>query len=424
MAGGSGAFSSLWERWSGGVWRRPDFRALFAAQSGSVFGTLISRTAIPFAAIIELGANPIQLSILGACTSAPAFGLGLFAGAWVDRLPRKPIMIACDMIRAALLMIVPLLWVIDRLSMPALYVIVALMSVFSVVFDTAYRSILPSIVPADELLDGNSRLTGSSSVAEAASFSLGGWLVQWLTAPFAVAIDAVTFLWSAHWLKRIKLEERARPREEHAPILTEIRDGLRLVWHHPNLRALAVYSTGMELAFGLYGAIFLLFVVRELGFEPGVLGVIFALGGLGAIAGAAIAGRVTSALGFRRTIIVMTILMAVGQGSVTFATGLTIGAVAILVAQQFLVDGPYTIVDINAATLRQLAANEEWQGRINSSARVMEFGGGLIGTLAGGLLAEAIGLRPVLILASVIIVLNGFVVSRLTEPAGDDVVVN
>jgi Na+/melibiose symporter-like transporter len=421
MPGDDRVVRRLWQRWNSGVWRRPDFRALFAAQTGAVFGTLISRTAIPFAAIIELNASPLQLSLLGASSMAPAFGLGLFAGAWVDRVPRKPLMIACDLIRAAVLLIIPLLWWLDQLSMLTLYLVVAAISICSVVFDIAYRSILPSIVKPDELLDGNSRLTGSGSVAEAASFSLGGWLVQLLTAPGAVVINAITFLWSARWLRRITLDERARPKDQHAPILREIQDGIRLVWQHRTLRALALYSLLMELSFNMFGAIFLLFVVRELGFEPGVLGVIFALGGLAAIGGAAIAGRVTSALGFRRTIVVMTVLMAIGQGSVALATGVTVFAVVVLIVQQFLVDGPYTVVDINTATIRQLAASEQWQGRINSSVRVLEFGGGLIGTIAAGVIAESIGLRPVLIGSAGLILLCGLVVRQLAEPATDPV---
>jgi Na+/melibiose symporter-like transporter len=416
VAADSWSIKGIWNRWSGGVWRRPDFRALFAAQTGAVFGTLISRTAIPFAAIIELDAHPIQLAILGAANMAPAFALGLFAGAWIDRLPRKPIMIGCDLIRAAVMALVPLLWLFDLLSMPALYLIAAVISVCSVVFDIAYRSILPSIVEPDELLEGNSRLTGSASVAEAASFSIGGWLVQLLTAPIAVAVNAVTFLWSARWLSRITLEEKRRPKEDREPIFREIRAGLHLVWQNRTLRALAVYSLNMEIAFGMYGVIFMLYVIDDLGFQPGVLGFIFALGGVAAIGGAAIAGRVTSALGFRITILLMTLMMGIGQISVTLASAATIFAVSVLVAQQFLVDGPYTVVDINAATLRQLAASEDWQGRITSSSRVLEFGGGLVGTLAGGLLAEQFGLRPVLIVAGLLIVLNGLVVARLSEP--------
>ncbi len=398
----------LWRRWNGGVWRRPNFRYLWTAQTVSEFGTLISRTAIPFAAILELDASPIQLALLGASDMAPAFAVGLFAGAWVDRLPRKPIMIAADLGRALLLLLIPIMALLDGLSMGLLYAVAAGISVLSVAFDIAYRSILPSIVSPDELLEGNSRLSASASVAEAGSFSIGGWLVQLFTAPGAVLVDAFSFLWSASWLRRMTLDERVKSVEEREPILAEVRDGLHLVWRNRTLRSLAGYSLTFDLAFNMFGAVFLLFVVDSLGFNPGVLGMIFALGGLASVGGAAIAGRVTSALGFQRTIVLMTLIMAIGQGSVALATGVTAFAVFLLIAQQFLVDAPYTVVDVNAATIRQLSASEQWQGRINATFRVLGFGGSLIGTLLGGVIGEWIGLRPVLVSSAAIIALGSF----------------
>jgi Na+/melibiose symporter-like transporter len=415
------SFRGMWRRWQGGVWQRPDFRALWAAQTVSVFGTLISRTAIPFAAIIDLDASPIDLAILGACEMAPAFLLGLFAGAWVDRLPRKPIMIAADVGRALLLFLVPLLALLDSLSMGLLYVVAIGISVLSVFFDVAYRSILPAILPADELLEGNSRLSASASVAEAGSFSLGGWLVQLFTAPGAVLIDALSFLWSASWLRRMEIDERVKTVEEREPILDEVRDGLHLVWRNRTLRSLAGYSLSFDLAFNMFGAVFLLFVVDTLGFQPGVLGVIFAMGGVASVAGAALAGRITAALGFRQTIILMTVVMAIGQGGVVLATGVTAFAVLLLVVQQFLVDAPYTIVDVNAATIRQLSASEQWQGRINATFRVIAFGGSLVGTLLGGVIGEWIGLRPVLALSALFIGLGALWARGIENPPPDAV---
>jgi len=396
----------MWRRWNGGVWQRRNFRYLWTAQTVSEFGTLISRTAIPFAAILELDASPIQLAILGACEMAPAFVVGLFAGAWVDRLPRKPIMIAADLGRMLLLLLIPLLALLDGLSMGLLYAVAAGISVLSVAFDVAYRSILPSIVRPEELLEGNSRLSASASVAEAGSFSLGGWLVQLFTAPGAVLVDALSFLWSAAWLRRMTVDERVKTVEEREPILAEVRDGLRLVWRNRTLRSLAGYSLSFDLAFSMFGAVFLLYVVDTLGFKPGVLGMIFALGGLASVAGAAIAGRVTSALGFRQTIVLMTLIMAIGQGSVALASGVTVFAVFLLIAQQFLVDAPYTVVDVNAATIRQLSAGERWQGRINATFRVLSFGGGLTGTLIGGVIGEWVGLRPAMVTSAAIIALG------------------
>ena len=401
----------MWHRWRGGVWQRANFRRLWAAQTVSEFGTLISRTAIPFTAILVLDASPLELAIIGVCEMMPAFLLGLFAGAWVDRLPRRPIMIAADIGRALLLAVIPLLAWLDGLTIHALWLVAALVSALTVFFDVAYRSILPSIVSPDELMEGNSRLTASASVAEFASFSLGGWLVQLFSAPGAVLIDSLSFLWSVSWLRKLKLDEHVKSEEDRQPILHEIRDGLHFVWRNTVLRAMAGYSATFEFAFSMFGAVFLLFVTREVGFNPGVLGVIFALGGLTSVAGAALAGRVTSALGLQRTIVLMTIIMAFGQGMVVLATTVSVLAVVLLLLQQGLVDAPYTIVDVNLATIRQLSASEEWQGRLNATFRVLSFGAALFGTLAGGLIGEYIGLRFAM-LASALLIASGALWAR------------
>ena len=309
----------MWGRWQGGVWQRRNFRRLWAAQTVSEFGTLISRTAIPFAAVLVLDASPLELSVIGICEMLPAFVLGLFAGAWVDRLPRRPIMMVADLGRAVLLALIPLFAWLDQLTIHALWIVAALVSALTVFFDVAYRSILPSILPPDELMEGNSRLTASASVAEFGSFSLGGWLVQLFSAPGAVLIDSFTFIWSAFWLRGLKMSEQVKPEEDRLPILHEIRGGIHLVWRNRTLRALAGYSATFEFAFNMFGAVFLIFLVREVGFSPGGLGVIFAIGGLSSIAGAATASRVTSALWLQRTIVVMSIIMALGQGMVAFA---------------------------------------------------------------------------------------------------------
>jgi Na+/melibiose symporter-like transporter len=298
--------------------------------------------------------------------------------------------------------LIPLLALRDGLSMGLLYAVAVGISLLSVAFDVAYRSILPSIVRPDELLEGNSRLSASASVAEAGSFSLGGWLVQVFTAPGAVLVDAFSFLWSALWLRRITVDERVKPVEERGPILSEVRDGLHLVWRNRTLRSLAGYSLTFDLALSMYGPVFLLFVVDALGFKPGVLGMIFALGGIASVAGAALTSRITSALGFRQTIVLMTLAMAIGHGSVALAAGVTAFAVFLLIASQFLVDAPYTVVDVNAATIRQKSATEQWQGRINATFRVLGFGGSLVGTLLGGAIGEWIGLRPAMLASAVI----------------------
>src|SRR6478752_5276431 len=266
----------MWGRWQGGVWQRRNFRRLWAAQTVSEFGTLISQTAIPFAAVLVLNATPLQLSIIGVSEMLPSFVLGLFAGAWVDRLPRRPIMMAADLGRALLLVLIPLLAWLDSLTIQALWIISALVSALTVFFDVAYRSILPSILPKEELMEGNSRLTASASVAEFGSFSIGGWLVQLFGAPGAVLIDSLSFIWSAIWLRGIKLDEQVKPEDERQPIMQEIKEGIELVWRNPVLRGVAAYTATLETAFGMFTSVFLIFVARDVGFKPGTLGVIFA----------------------------------------------------------------------------------------------------------------------------------------------------
>jgi MFS family permease len=390
----------------GGPSARPDFRRLWAAQSVSVFGTLISRTAIPWLAILVLDATAWQVAALGLADMVPAFALGLVAGAWVDRLPRKPIMVIADVGRAALLLAVPALAWAGALRFEALLVIVALVSVLTVFFDVAYQAMLPAVVPEDELLEANSRLSATSSVAEVSAFSISGWLTQALTAPGAIFVDALTFIWSALTLRGLRAEERPTPPEGREPLRAEIGAGLALVWRTPALRTLAGYGMTVDLGFRIYGTVFMIYVTRDLGFSPGPLGMIFALGGLAALGGAAMVGRVDARLGMRAGVVVMTLAMAVGQGGVALATAATVFAVALLIAQQFLVDGPYTVVDIMQSTIRQTSAPVAWQGRVTATLRVLSFGAAVIGSLLGGYLGDAFGARTAVVVAAGIVALG------------------
>jgi hypothetical protein len=180
-----------------GLWRHPDFVRLWAAATVSTFGSLVTRTALPFAAILFLDATPVDLSLLVIAELGPGFVIGLVAGAWVDRLRRRPVLIAADLGRAALLMTIPIAALGDWLSLPQLLIVAAGGSLLTVIFDVAYLAYLPSLVRRQDILDANSKVTAAGAVAEAAAFSSGGWLVQWLTAPFAILVDAVTFLGSA-----------------------------------------------------------------------------------------------------------------------------------------------------------------------------------------------------------------------------------
>ena len=273
------------------LWRHPDFMKLWSGQAVSVFGSLITRIAIGFTAILYLHASTIAVALLASADILPGFLFGLVAGVWVDRLRRRPLMIAADLGRAALLGSIPLAALFGQLHIAQLFAVTLLAGTLSVCFDVAYLSYLPSLVGPEQLVDGNSKLAASQSVAEVGSFGIAGWLVQLFSGPAAIFIDALTFLWSAASLAIIRTPEPPPPpAADRTSMRTEAVEGLHAVLREPTLRALLFSTTIFSLSGGAVGAVILLFVTRTLGFNTGVLGMIFAVGGVTSLAGAALAG--------------------------------------------------------------------------------------------------------------------------------------
>jgi hypothetical protein len=246
-----------------GLWRNTNFVNLWGAATVSTFGSLVTRTALPFTAILVLDASPSAIGVLRVAELLPGFVFGLVAGAWVDRLRRKPIMIATDLGRALLIATVPAAAFLGWLGLGHLYVIAALVSVLSVFFDVAYQSFLPSLVKNDELVEANSKLSAAMSVAEASAFSSAGWLIQLLSAPVAMLVDGLTFIASAGLVARIRepeLQVAPSPTASRPSIASDVMEGLRAVWRQPILRGMVVAGLAQNLAFGLVGTVFLFYV--------------------------------------------------------------------------------------------------------------------------------------------------------------------
>ncbi|MGI9253722.1 MAG: MFS transporter, partial [Thermomicrobiales bacterium] len=372
-------------------------------------GSLITRTALPFAAILALNATPFQLGLLRLAELLPGFVIGLAAGAWLDRRSRRPVMVAADFARAAVLATVPLAAIFGWLSIPQLMLVAVAMSVFNVAFDVAAQSWLPTNVPRDQLVTANSRITAALSVAETASFGIGGWLVQLLTAPFAILVDAVSFLLSAFLLRSIEREESPatpdRDRDTRS-LLAEAAVGLRLVGTDPILRPLLAANVGLALSFGIGMAAFLIFVNQDLGFSPGVLGLIFAMGGLSSLAGAVLANRMTR-LPLGPVLVACFLIAAAGNALVPLATSAGVVGAALLIAQQFITDPAYTVFEINQVSLRQGMVGDDMQGRVNATMRVGDVGGQMIGAMLGGLIGNALGARTALWIGIVPLAVTG-----------------
>ncbi|MEO8538401.1 MAG: MFS transporter [bacterium] len=384
-----------------GLWAHPDFVRLWAGTTTSTFGSLIGYIALAFTAIEFLDATPAEVAVLGACQLVPGFLASPFAGVWVDRLRRRPILIISDLGRAIALFSVPIAAVFGWLTIWQLFAVSAVTSGLGVFFQAAYQSYLPTLVESEELVEGNAKLAGTSSVAEVASFGLSGWLVQLLKAPGAIAIDATSFVVSAYFVWRIKQPEVEIVRDhESEHFWREAREGAHLVMRDPILRTLAMAESLQALAEKTLTTVFLLYLNKELGFSPGVLGLIFAVGGVTSLGGAYLANRGTLFFGgVGPTLAVSSFMRATGALFMPLCTGNTALGIAFLVANQIVVDPFWALFEIHDVSLRQGIVAERLQGRMFSNFRLLNFGFALVGTALGGILGSLIGFRETLFVA-------------------------
>ena len=388
-----------------GLWRHRDFRKLWTGQTISLLGSMIGRPAISFTAILVLHARPAQLAMLLAADLVPGIVVGLFAGAWVDRLHRRPMMIAADVGRGVLLATVPLAAMAGALHIQQLYAVAFAVSLLSVIFDVAYQAYLPALVDGEQLLEANSKLAASGAVAETAGFGIAGTLVGLFTAPLTVLIDAASFFVSALFLRSIKTVERAGPRAEDENVLREIREGLQIVLHTPLLRALALCALTMEMGRGVYGTLVVLYMTRDLGFSPAVLTPIWAVGGVTSLVAAMYVGRFTRRVGVGPAIILGALFTGIAMLLIPAATGATLFAACLLIGQQFVGDAASTVLGVNQTTLRQAISPPALLGRVGATLHFTGLAAMLLGTALAGVLGELIGSRATLVCGGLVTML-------------------
>jgi MFS family permease len=383
------------------LWSNNAFVRVWAAASISIFGSLITRIALPLVAILTLDAGAIEIAVLRSMDLAAALIVGLVAGAWVDRLRRRPVLIWADLGRAALLGIIPVSYLLGTLALWQLLAVAAAAAVLTTFFDAADNAYLPTIVERERLLEANSALAASGSVAEFAGFGISGILVQLLTGPITIVINAVTYVVSAVLLLTVRHEEAPPPpREDREPVLDEIRHGIRLVRHDPVLRAFAGAQMLMSMLWGVFGATWFLFAIDELGVSPALVGIVAGVGGASSFIGAVVASRSTRRWGIGPVAIVAMLLSAVGNLFIPLApAGLPLVAVACLVAQQLIADSAITVYDVTETSVRQALVADRELGRVASTFQVLSAGAQLFATIGAGLLAEVIGLRATSFLA-------------------------
>lgn len=381
------------------LWRDRNFLAVWSASTISVFGSLITRTALPFAAILILDAGPLEISAIRSAELIAALFVGLVAGAWVDRLRRRPIMIWADLGRAALFLTIPVTFVFGVLGLPQLLLVAFAAAVLSTFFDIADNAYLPTVVPRERLVSANSALTASGSVAEFSSFGIGGFLIEIFKAPIAILIDSVSFVVSALLLMTIRKKEPPPPPvADREPVLREIRDGMRIVWGSPVLRALTLSHGGTHILWGIFGTSYLLFAVNDLRLGPAAIGVIAALGGLGSLAGSAMTPRLVRRFGIGQTILIGILGFTIGNALIPLAPadgmllGISVGAL-FLVAQQLFGDSFATAYEITEVSLVQASVDNRVLGRVNATSSTFTTLLTLAGAVGGGIIAETWGLR-------------------------------
>lgn len=382
------------------LWRHSDFLKLWAAQAISSLGARITRDGLPLTAVLVLHANAGDIGRLAAMAAAPALAVGLLAGGLVDRSRRRPLLIAADLARAALLFIIPIAALAHALTMAALIAAAASVAGLSVLFDMADHAYLPVLVEPAQLIDANTKLGTTESVAEIGGPAVAGILVSALTAPIAIAANAATYLISAAILAGIgKVEPTPAARPSMRHWRADIAAGLKLAAGEPRVRPLFAAALSSGLFGGFFSALYIVYAIDVLRLTPALLGLTIAVGGVGSLAGAALATRLAQRLGIGVALIAAGTLNALFDLFIPLAGGGRLEAMALLMTAQFFGDAAGTAWLIYAKTLRQGLLPNQMLGRV---AGVFAAASGLamiFGALIGGELGQRLGARPTLLFA-------------------------
>ncbi|HLZ71833.1 MAG TPA: MFS transporter [Dehalococcoidia bacterium] len=383
---------------TGSLWRQRRFRTLWAAYSVSMVGSQVTLLALPLTAVLALHASAAQMGLLTAAGAAPHLFVSLFAGVFVDRRRRRPIMVAADAGRAALLLSVPATAALGALSLGQLYGVALLTETLSVFYTVASSSLLPALAGRERLLEANGKLTASFSAAQVGGPGLAGVLIQLVTAPFAIVADAGSFVFSALSLGfgLRGVEPAAVRREGGASVWREIGAGLRFVLGNPLLRATACFTSTLNFWHTVIFTVLVLYATNELGIGPALLGLILATGAVGALGGALLAGRIARRIGVGKATAWGGTITALACLCYPLAGGPRPLAVAVLLAGELLTGFAVVNLDINQVSLRQALTPERMLGRTGASGRFITWGVRPFGALLAGWLGTAFGLRATL----------------------------
>jgi MFS family permease len=377
--------------------RQQLFRRYWIGQTVSLFGDQVTLIALPLTAVLILDAGPAQMGYLVAAELAPNLLFSLHAGAWIDRRGRRrEAMIATDLGRAALIATIPIAYAADALSMEHLYVVAFLTGTLTVVFNVASASLFTTLVQRNEYVEAGSLLYGSRAFSFVAGPSLGGAIVQAFKAPVALVIDAVSYVVSAAFLASIRPREAETDEAEGGHVLA----GLRYIRRTPVIFAALGATATINFFNFMFWALFVLFVTRTLGVEPGALGLLLGAAAVGGLIGAVVAGRVSRRMGIGPAFVFGCVLFTVPLVLVPLADGPHRVVLAMLFAAEFLSGLGVMILDIAAGAIFAAQIPEQLRARVSGAYGFVNNGIRPLGSLAGGALGAWIGLRPTLWIAT------------------------
>jgi len=387
------------------------FRRVLAAEVVSTFGSLMSRLAIPWLAVLVLKAEPTAMAWLAMADVAAGALAALLLGALVDRWPKRRTMITSDLLRAAMLGTLPVMAYFDALTIVWLVVVVAVNGALTVAFELAQSAWIARSTAHADLTQRNSALAAGGAVTEAASFGITGWLFQWLGAIVVMSMDALTYVASALLLAKVseppplhdEINVRTTPRQRVGALAMEVKIGLRAVADEPVLRALAIVATLVAFGMSFAATTYMIYVARDIGFETGVLGVLFALGGIGSLFGSWLTARMARRIDARVWLMVGLALWAVGSVATPLASATTLAGLVLIAAQQIVGDAGGMAYHIADRTLRQTCAEPALLARVDASVRTLGYSATLLGALVSGVLAESFGARALLFASSALL---------------------
>jgi MFS family permease len=397
-------------RRSSPLWRHANFNRLWTAQILSAFGSRITRTAIPIIAVSALAVSPWEAALLSALTYAPYVLAGLFGGGFIERANKTRLMVAMDLVRFAVVIATPIAWYFHVLSFPLLCLLASAAGAASALFQNADVAILPRLVGKDRVVEANSRLQATESIAELTGPGAAGLLIDLLTAPVAMIVDAVTFLWSAFWLWRIPKQQAQAAQEATADLADRpsvwkvLRDdivvGFRAIANCPPMGAIVTATAFWYISAGFFFATLIVFLLRELQLTPSVIGVVISVGGVSALLGSLTARRLAKMVGFGPAIVLGFCISVLGLLMLIPAAALEAWSIPFLVAQQFFGDFGIMIFTILAVSLQQKLLPEDELARANGFNQVVNGIGMTVSILISGWVAETIGVTNTVMLGA------------------------